>query len=271
MATDEAVNKLLEELAKFKQPMNLASVSKRIRLLAWGIEGVGKTTLFAKLIEALDTGEGQIFVVHTDPGWDVLLDHLPVSKRERVQLIPYQGLKHVRTIITCINNGLPGYENVEFFALDTISGMTEAFLDGLVENSSYEHRNQIRLVNQFDGYKPNERLQVAHWNDYHLLRNRIRPIIKELVGMDMHVFLTAHVNEDDKGKLTPSMPDSCLKVVAREVSLVGYMKRDFRSGERTISLSVSDMVRAKSRIAALDGKTLSIDNFVAEVKNWSNS
>lgn len=272
MATE---SEILAELNKFSTPLNLASVSKRLRMLAWGTEGVGKTTLFGKLVKALDTG-GRIVVMHTDPGWDVLLDELTVEQRGRVKLVDYDGLSHVKHVVRAIRNNVSGWEGVEFFNLDTVSGMAEEFVDNLVAYTEYEHRNFLVVKQPFEDFKIRSKIATPHWNDYQILRNTLRPIIKSMVGMDAHVFCTAHVNEEKNskgeatGKLMPSMPEGCNKVVAREVGLVGHLTRD-PQGNRTVSLSTGNKVRAKSRIRKLDGRTLSIDEFVNEIKIWSTN
>lgn len=266
---------ILKELNKFSTPLNLAEASKFLRMLAWGTEGTGKTTLFGKLVKALDTG-GRVVVVHTDPGWDVLLDELSKDQQSRTILVPYEGLSHIDYLVKAIRSNAAGYDGVEFFALDTISGMTEEFVDNLVKYTEYEPRNFILVKEPFEDLKTRQRLPTPHWNDYQILRNRLRPIVKSMVGMSAHVFCTAHVTEEKNskgestGKLNPSMPEGCNKVVAREVGLIGHLTKDAQ-GNRTVSLNTTSKIRAKSRIRALDGKSLPVDQFVKDIALWSKS
>ncbi len=274
MATND---ELLSKLAAYKKAQNLSESARKLRMILYGTEGVGKTTLVGKFFQAIQ-GNGKLVIVYDDPGWDTLWDHLPVSMRERVVLIPYQGLEHIELLLEVMKRGGDAavslnVDNVDVFCMDTVSAMIEDYLDTLIINTKYEHRNSIIVTTPFEGHKKGAMLAVPHWNDYHLTRNTMRPIIKRLVGLDAHVFLLSHHSEPDENNKEnrPNIPKSIITTIAREVSLMGWLKKTTQ-GERVISFTntVSAKQRAKSRIQELDGQTLGTDEFIKKIVEWSN-
>jgi hypothetical protein len=228
----------------------------------YGEYGTAKTVTTGKISRT------KFLVVATDNGWTSLDNHDDLL--DRYDVVPYNGLSQLREIAEWSYEDDFPYDLVH---VDTISQVQEEYLDFLLDeitwSQNFREKSQARR-------KGAETVEVPGRADYHVTRNKMRGPIKELIKAPVDVVFSAHLREpteDEKAKAIlvrrPTLTQTVYSLIAREASVMALFERSKSGGIQIICETEKKQV-AKSRIKSLDGKTVSVDEFVNSIHAWKD-
>lgn len=237
--------------------------------LLYGEFGTRKTTT------ALRCARNKAVLIHADRGWQVIHNHEDEFPPDRVIPLEYQGLSQIKAVIEAIVDGQEPFNDVDLIVLDTISQMQEEYIDFLVENTSYKSANFREQAMPKTGVKGFEATEVPGMADYHLARNKIRPVVTALVKAPVNVIFLAHLREPspierNNGKLEkrPNVTEALYKVLARDATFIGYMRKD-KEGF-VVDFEPKNTQSAKSQIPELTDTKISTEKLPDILKEWSS-
>lgn len=255
--------KELEELAASRTPFD----ERFYKGVLYGEFGVRKTTT------ALRCSELRAILLHADRGWNVIANHPDEFNEENVIPLKYQGLSQVKAIVEAVVSNQEPYNNVDLFVLDTISQMQENYVDWLVENFEYSGNFREKAVPK-TGVKGERPVEITGLPDYHLARNKMRPVINLLTRAPVNVIYLAHTREPSamerqSGKIErrPNVTEAVYKILARDATFIGYMEKSKEN--YTIDFTPKNTQSAKSQIAELADKKIKTDELPEFLKKWS--
>lgn len=233
----------------------------------YGEFGVRKTTT------ALRTMRSRAILLHADKGWNVIRNHPEEFTKENVIPMEYEGLSQTKAIVEAVVSNQEPYNDVDLIVLDTISQMQENYIDWLVENFQYAGNFREKATPR-SGVKE-QAVEITGLPDYHLARNKMRPVINLLVNAPVNVIFLAHTREPSAmekaaGKIErrPNVTEAVYKIIARDATFIGYMEK--RKDEYTIDFTPKNTQSAKSQIAALTDKKISVDKFPQILWDWQD-
>lgn len=234
----------------------------------YGEFGMRKTTT------TLRCSQRRAVLLHADRGWSVIHNHPDEFDPDHVVPIAYQGLSQIRTILAAIIEGQEPFHDVDLFALDTVSQMQEAYIDFLLENADYGGKFRDRMVPK-PGVKNFETTDIPGMPDYQLARNKMRPIINDLVKAPVNVMFLAHVREpgpmeraNGKVEKRPNITEALYKVISRDATFIGYMTKN--KEEYTIDFTPKPTQSVKSQIPDLTDKKIKASELPNYLNKWSN-
>lgn len=216
-------------------------------------------------------------LLHVDRGWNVVLNHPDeFTLGENVIPLNYEGLSQVTAIVEAIQGNQEPFGGTDLIVVDTISQVQERYIDFLNENFTIFGRESAKPLpgkkDMFTG-KPLQEVSITGLPDYHLTRNKMRPIIDLLVQAPVNVLFLAHVREPSpieisKGILSkrPNLTDAVWKIVARDATFIGYMEE--RKNEYTIDFQPTAKLQAKSQIASLTDKKIKAEELPQYLTKW---
>jgi len=268
------MNNLDSELAKFEEPLPLHQSPHYLKACFYGEFGTGKTVLAARC----GRPNTRTLFIAVDPGWVSLKNHPEITD---IDIVEYQGLKHVATIARAIKEGHSRYKDVGLVIVDTLSEIQENYVDFLAEKATWSKDSRPVAIIKDDNGRPQNEV-IPGMDDYHLARNKMRPIVRDLCKAPVDVIFTAHLREPgpmDKqmtgGTSTPlrerrpTLTEKLYLVVARECHLLGFMERE--GNKRTIQFETTKTVSAKSRIKELDGRKVTAEELPQIIQKWRDS
>lgn len=233
----------------------------------YGEFGVRKTTT------GLRTSRKRAILLHADRGWNAIRNHPDEFNSENVIPLEYQGLSQVRAIVEAVVNNQEPFNDVDLIQLDTISQMQENYVDWLVENFEYSGNYREKAVPK-SGVKGEKAVEITGLPDYHLARNKMRPVINLLTRAPVNVMFLAHLREPSAmeraaGKLEkrPNLTEAVYKVLGRDATFIGYMEKN--KGEYTIDFSPTKTQSAKSQIASLTDKKIKTEELPEYLWAWT--
>lgn len=243
-----------------------ASRSPHVRLLLYGATGVGKTKL------ACEIGDKPLLIA-TEPGDETLRDWPELKARTAV--MDYGGINHLNALYKALASGKYDYDTV---IIDTIDELVEIMLDDLV--SGYDLTKSTRPVAMPRPGSGLKKIELTGTDDYRLLRDGIRPGIRNLCKLPVNVVFTSHVrepswaDEDRKRRdstplppLRPDLPEKTYRLISRYVGLIGHMTR--KGDKRQLSFRCdTNRIESKSRIRDLDGQIIDADSLPEIVRKW---
>lgn len=238
------------------------------KLLLYGSPGVGKTKL------ACEIGSKPLLLA-CEPGDETLVDWPELAARTTV--MDYGGINHLNALHDALKSGVYTNDNL---VVDTIDELVEIMLDDLIDLYT-PSKNTRPVANPRPGSGA-KKIEMSGTDDYRMLRDGLRPALRNLCRLPMNLVFTAHVREptwaDESKKkefgtplppLRPDLPDKTYKLLSKYVGLIGYMER--KGDKRTVTFRTeSNKLESKSRIRELDGKTIDADELPNIIRNWSN-
>lgn len=238
--------------------------------ILYGDFGVRKTTT------GLRTSRSRAILLHADRGWNVIRNHPDEFNRSNVIPMEYQGLSQVKMLVEAIVNKQEPYTDVDLIQLDTISQMQEKYIDWLNENFTIFGREKATPTPEARrNDKSLEEVAITGLPDYHLTRNKMRPVIDLLVQAPVNVMFLAHVREPSpievsKGKLEsrPNVTEAVYKLLGRDATFIGFM--DERKDEFTIDFKPTNRLSAKSQIPSLTDKKINANDLPKHLWAWTN-
>lgn len=249
-----------------------ASHPKIHRSLIYGSVGVGKTKLAVEI--ALALGERCLYL-RTEPSEETLYDWPELDSRTTI--LDYGGINMLGEIYTAYQeNEFPGHGTI---VIDSADELVETMLDDLV--AGYKPEKATRIIATPKPGTGLRKIEVAGNDDYRFLRDGLRPPLRDLCKLPVHLILTSHVREpswaddakkDQRGTPLPplraNLPGQTYKLISKYVGLIGYMTR--KGDQRTISFRTdSSKEEVKSRVRELDNKIIDADTLPTVLKNWS--
>ncbi len=259
-------DQLEKELSKYGKPEPSADRGLYLRMLLYGTWGVGKTIVSCRV------GQRPLLMV-TEPSDDSLRDWPDLAKR--VDVVEYGGINHLRLLTEAFKQEI--YPN-DTLIVDTMSELIEENLDYVKQNWKSAKDTRPTFQSRTAG-QPN--LEVVGTDDYRVIRDGLRPTIKELCLLPINLIFTAHerdVTWADEQKnnrdgtplppFRPDLPSQTLKMVAKRVSVVGRMTRQGDKRQISFKTDVRSPEEVKSRIRQLDGRRMSDDEFISIVNQW---
>lgn len=227
-----------------------------------------------KTSTALRCARNKAVLLHADRGWQIIHNHPDEFPEDKVIPLEYQGLSQVKALIEAVNENEPPFDGVDLIVLDTISQMQEEYIDFLLENTSYTGNFREKAVPKA-GVRGFEATEIPGMPDYHLARNKIRPVVTALVKASVNVIFLAHLREPSpieigKGKLEkrPNVTEALYKVIARDATFIGLMSKS-NKGEFFIDFESKNTQSAKSQIPSLTDKKIKTEELPKFLQEWS--
>jgi hypothetical protein len=259
-------NALLKELDANK-PVDLSEQRTFLKAFIYGDWGVGKTVL------ACSSGKRTLIITSGDGGESSLRNH--PEYKDNCSIIQCQGLSHIKAIFKAIEEGHPDYKEYEVVVIDTISSICEQYLKNLVDNYDVNKDRHVAKPK-----KAGSVLEAEGMGDYKFLAAHMRDLAPVSSAAPVDVVWLSHEREpsftdEAKGNylVRPKMPEKASDAVAEVCHVVGnYTKK--KAGQkitRELNFSGSNRLAAKSRIAELEDKTITVDKFWETVERWRNS
>lgn len=232
----------------------------------YGEFGTRKTT------SALRCSRSGAILLHADRGWNVIHNHPDEFKN--VIPVEYQGLSQFKSLLAAVAEGVSPFDNKDLIVVDTISQVQENYVDFLMENAQYKGNFRESLIPK-QGVKNFEATEIPGMPDYHLARNKLRPIIHALVKAPINVIFLAHTREPSPieraaGKIErrPNLTEAAYKILAREATFIGYMER--KKENYTIDFTPKNTQSAKSQIPSLTDKQIQASELPEHLHKWQN-
>jgi hypothetical protein len=253
------------ELSKYHKPTPATDRPLYLRMLLYGTWGVGKTILSCQV------GERPLLLI-TEPSDDSIADHPEIASR--ITVTEYGGVNHLKWIAEAFKSG---YYTHDTLIVDTASELIEEQLDRIRDGYTPPKANTRP---SFAGKGNLPTLEVVGTDDYRLLRDILRPTIKDLCLLPINLIFTAHERsitwaDQDKNRrdgtplppVRPDLPSQTLAMIAKRVSVVGRMTR--QGEKRQLSFRTdSTKEEVKSRIRLLDNRRISDTEFLEIVTKW---
>jgi len=232
-----------------------------------------------KTTTALRCMQSRALLQHTDRGWNVIHNHPDEFKvPDNVLPIDYEGLAQTRALVEAIIENQEPFDNIDLFVVDTISQEQENYIDFLNDKFTIFGREKaIPRPEELKKDRTLKELEVTGLPDYHLVRNKMRPVIELLVRAPFNVMFLAHVRypnfaEQAKGKLEkrPNITEAVWNVIARDATFIGFMDHSTREGY-TIDFKPSKTVSAKSQIKTLTDKKINAQDLPKYLAEWQTN
>lgn len=237
--------------------------------ILYGDFGKRKTTT------ALRCMQQKAVLLHADRGWNVIRNHPDEFSEANVIPLVYQGLSQVKAIVEAVIENQEPFNNVDLIILDTVSQMQEKYIDFLNENFTIFGREKATPLpgKKDEAGRPLQEVSITGLPDYHLTRNKMRPVIDLLIQAPVDVLFLAHVREPSpievqKGKIEvrPNVTEAVYKLMARDATFIGFMEE--RKDEYTIDFKPSRVLSAKSQIASLTDKKIKAEELPKYLQEW---
>jgi hypothetical protein len=258
----------LDVLDNFSTPGPVSDEQKLLRAMFYGDFGTGKSTLALQLAHMFG---GEIIWVTTDSAWRVI-DKYPDIK-PMVRRIPYQSFSQVAAMALAADEKMPGYENVNSIIWDSVSRGVDRTLRLLADGKKVEKNQLVPRTVRKDG-----EIYVEEWPHYRTAERALGETVQILNNSSLNVIYTAHTRfpsekdrEQQKFAIRPNLPEASYKVVAEEVSLVGWLHRDAVGSKRMCQTMGTKTVTAKSQIATVDETILETSKIPDLIQQWKDA
>lgn len=226
----------------------ISEMPRYVRACIYGEFGKGKT-----VTAGLYNPNAHFFA--TDGGWASLLNH----GMKDVDIIPYTGLSQLRDY---------ELQEGETYVLDTVSEMVEQYIDLLLEHATWGGRERTPIGSSHEELENTSAPAPA---DYHVTRNKFRPVFRKFLTGPWDVFMLSHKNAPIEGlsknlERRPGMPDKVYKAMAQNLNIMAHITNNPGKGFQ-IDVEGNNLLAAKNQIKSISGK-MSPEDFVAALQDW---
>ena len=229
-----------------------------------------------KTVTAARCAKSRGLIIAVDDGWESLRNHPGLSENsesllDNFEVMEYRGLSQLDAVAERVDEGR--YKDFDIILLDTVSQMQEEYLDFIMDHVNYGGKYRDTVVLDREARQELGSVDIPAQADYHVVRNKMRPVVKKLIKANINIFFLAHVREpsplDTKKVRRPALTDAVYKLIARECNLLGFCEKKNKTEQATITFEGTTMLMAKSRIGLLNDKTFPADEFVKTIKEWN--
>jgi hypothetical protein len=236
----------------------------------YGEFGTRKTTT------ALRCRENKAVLLHADRGWQVYKNHPEEFPDGEIIALEYESPSQIKAVVEAIAEGQDIFEGVDLLVLDTFSQMQENFLDLVLEHTDYGGKFRDRpTIKAGSHLKKSDIPDVPAMVDYHLSRNKLRPIVELLIKAPFNVIFLGHTREpgaieraDGKLEKRINLTEALYKVLARDATFIGLTRRE--KGNFTIDFEPKNTQSAKSQIPSLTDSKIPANELPEHLRKWSN-
>lgn len=222
-----------------------------------------------KTTTACRCSRSRCVLLHADRGWHVFRNHDEL--KGKVIPVRYEGLSQIRALVDAIADSREPFQDVDLLILDTISQMQENYIDFLLENAQYTGNYREKAVAKQG--KKFDSVEITGMPDYHIARNKFRPVIKHLVDAPFDVIFLAHIREpsplDSKKFRRPNVTEAVYRLIARDSTFLGFMEN--AKGEYTTTFKPTPVLSAKSQITSLQDQTIKSEDLPQHLWNWKDN
>lgn len=234
-----------------------------------------------KTTTALRCSRKRAVLLHADRGWHVYRNHADLL--DRVVPVQYEGLSQVKAMVKAVVNNIEPFNDVDLIVLDTVSQMQEEYVDFLLEHAKYSgnfrEKAEPRSQSHRDAFKNEisgemESQEITGQPDYHLARNKFRPVVRELTRAPIDVIYLAHEKEPSvlskEIEVRPNVTDALYKLIGREATFLGFMNNSTKEGYYTTFKGTATLA-VKSQIPSLTDKLIKSEELPKYLHEWKDS
>lgn len=245
---------LEENLSKYGKPVSAREHPMHINMLLYGNYKVGKK------IAACHVGKKPLLFA-CDPNWISLLDWQ--DELGHVEVQECQGLNHFEAFVTGLKLKLPMYEEFDHIIVGPFNALVDLKLDWLQDNYNGPKDDRPKWVPKAGKLDVDaSTFSSSGMGDYGVVRDYFRKYVGPLCRLPKHVTFTCHVREpgfmDKVKEIRASLPGKTYDMIARQVSLIGYMEA--KSGKRTISFETDRIHDGGSCFRKLHGRLINVED-----------
>lgn len=219
----------------------------------YGDYGSRKTTLACSMIN--ERG----LLLSSDASWKVLLNERHRDTREKVKIVPLEGLSQLDYV------DFDGFDTVIW---DTVSHSIDSFLDLLYDEANWggKYREKLNTKNEELKKLQIEALAPA---DYRVTRDTLRPVFERLFKRtDAHLIFTSQMIKPIPGlsanqQARPSIPEATFKILGTRADIIGMTT--VAGNKAFIDVTQGATQLGKSRLETVQGR-LDLDVFVNRYK-----
>lgn len=206
------------------------SKSKFLKILVYGMPGVGKTVFTATAPSPL--------IIDVENGAHSIKNHADLV--DNAEALEFKSIFQVETLIKYLGDRAEPLDKFETIVVDSFSELQKRDLDEIVRAEAAKDSSR------------NKYLPIGP--DYNVNTEHMRQIASALRDLDRHIIVTCHVKEekdDSTGRLLvrPNLTPKLAGTLAGIFDVVGYMS--LNDGTRSLQVHPTPTVTAKTRIGNL--------------------
>jgi AAA domain len=242
----------LDELNRLASQPSVDQERRLLRALFYGDFGSGKSTLALHLVE------NKAIWITTDSAWVVIYKYPELMAR--VTRFPFEGFSQIRSIVQAHKEGIEPWCTYDTLIWDTFTTSIETSLRNLVASKQYNDQRDP---------------EVESWTHYNIVSKKLRETVDTLSKSNLNIIYTGHIrdpNDQDKQKkrfaIRANAPEASYNIVAREVSLIGWLYKDDRGSKKRIQFEGTLREQAKSQISTIQETVYNLDQIPELVRQW---
>lgn len=198
-------------------------------------------------------------LLSSDASWKVLLNDCHREIREKVKIVPLEGLSQLEYI---------DFDGFDTIIWDTLSQSVDEFLDLLYDKANWggKYREQLKTSDPVLKKLQIEALAPA---DYRVTRDTLRPILDRMFKKtNAHLIFTSHSIRPIPGlsanpQARPSIPEATFKIIGTRADIIG--QTIVLGNKAFIDVSQGTTQLGKSRLETIQGR-VDLDVFVNRYK-----
>ena len=249
------------QLSRDQVPVPLGEAPRLVRALIYGDFGSGKSTLVAKIIEALGI---KALAITADSCWPAMLK-VPGADIERLSYKSYGGSSEETKTnaygqLLEVAKKLGDGSRYQAIDLDPVSSMIDI------------GRRHYTRVKKFADQRDKD---VSSWTHFNLVKDKFTDTIEVLTATQCHVFYVCHArfpSEEEKSKargvVRPSPPEQTFVEIAKECNLIAYCFKENRGEKRKVQTEGTLKEVAKSQIPTVPEGIFPQEELPGLIQEW---